>query len=220
MKMLLHFIAALFLVNISYSQVELKATMGINFLSMPSVQDYINQNYAPSNEQVGTFSSAVIFAGEAGYFLSEEFEFTVEIPYQIFSYTKTITFGQYELAYNSLLPSVLGYYVLMGNGYNFKFGGGVGPRFVSVTETQKWNGSEVNFSSTGFGVLLRVEGNTILGGNVYANIGADIRYDINGEPEDGKGQKLVNNVQKDNVNFNSLAVGVRLGISYLFGVSN
>jgi hypothetical protein len=206
--------------DFSLAQIELKGTMGINFLSFPSLQDYINENYAPSDAQLGTFNSAVIFTGEVGKFIGKDFELSLDIPYQIYSYTENVGLGQYELAYNSVLPSVMAYYVLLGNGYNIKFGGGAGVRFISVKESKKWQGTEDSFSSIGFGGLLRMEANTALAENVYANIGADLRYDINGEPENSGGNKLVNNVKGENVNFNTFSLGVKLGISYLFGVSN
>jgi hypothetical protein len=218
-KIVLPFVLFALNVNI-FAQIEIKGSMGINFLSIPSLQDYINQNFAPSNSQLATFNSAVIFCGEVGTFLSEDFEISLELPYQIYSYTENIGLGQYELAYNLIPPSVLAYYVISGNGYNFKFGGGAGPRFVSVTEKKKWQGSEVSFSSIGFGGLIRIEGNTVLSSNVYANVGIDLRYDVNGEPENSNGNKLPNVVQNEVVNFNTFSVGLRLGISYLFGGSN
>jgi hypothetical protein len=219
MKKIVLFLWILIIADFSFAQIELKGTMGINFLSFPSLQDYLNENYAPSNAQIGTFNSAVIFTGEAGMFLSNNFEMSIEIPYQIYSYTENVGLGQYELAYNSLMPSVMAYYVLLGTGFNFKFGGGAGPRFVSVTESKKWQGTEDSYSSTGFGGLLRVEGNTALAANVYANIGLDLRYDVNGEPENSNGNTLVNNVKGENVNFDTFSLGVKLGISYLIGVS-
>lgn len=206
--------------NFSLAQIELKGTMGINFLSFPSVQDYINENFAPSDAQLSTFSSAVIFTGEVGTFLNKSFELSIEIPYQIYSYTENVGPGQYELAYNSILPSVMAYYVLLGNGYNIKFGGGAGVRFIDVTESKKWQGTEDSFNSVGFGGLLRAEANTALAENVYANIGFDLRYDINGEPENSNGTTLVNYVKGENVNFDTFSLGVKLGISYLIGDSN
>lgn len=205
-----------------FAQTELKGTMGINFLSVPSMQDYINENYAPSGSLLGTFNSAIIFTGEAGMFLSKSFELGIELPYQIYSYTENVGLGQYELAYNSVLPSVMAYYVLMGDGYNFKFGGGAGVRFVSVTESKKWQGTDEAFNAFGFGGLLRVEANTALAENVYANLGLDMRYDINGEPEpkNENVDKLENTVRGEYVNFDTFSLGVKLGISYLFGVSN
>ena len=210
----------LFDVNI-FAQVEIKGSMGINFLSIPSLTDYINQgDLTPPNRELGTFNSAVIFSGEIGTFINKDIEVSLEVPYQIYSYTENIGLGQYELAYNLVSPSLLAYYVISGNGYNFKFGGGAGPRFVSLTEKKKWQGTEVSFSSIGFGGLLRIEGNTVLSDNVYANIGLDLRYDLNGEPENGSGTKLTNVVQNEVVNMNTFSMGLRLGISYLIGYNN
>ncbi len=113
------------------------------------------------------------------------------------------------------MPSVLNYYVLNGNGYNFKFGGGAGIRFLSLNESLPGTGSTVNYSSTGFGLILRAEGNTAIAQNVYAHIAADVRYDLNGEPKNNS-KNLYNRVLKENVNFSSLSFGIRLGISYQF----
>ena len=117
------------------------------------------------------------------------------------------------------MPSVLGYYVIRGEGYNFKFGGGAGVRFLSVNVTRNGSALATNYSSTGFGAILRAEGNTLLGGSVFANIGFEIRYDINGEP-DNNGKYLYNRVLNENVNFNAFSSGVRLGITYIFGENN
>jgi hypothetical protein len=220
MKKTILFILFIIFSEFSLAQIELKGTMGINFLSFPSVQDYINENYAPSGGELNTFSSAVIFTGEVGTFLNKSFELCIEIPYQIYSYTENVGPGQYELAYNSVLPSVMAYYVLLGNGYNIKFGGGAGVRFLNVTEGKKWQGTEDTFTSVGFGGLIRAEANTALAENVYANLGFDLRYDINGEPENSNGNTLVNNVKGENVNFDTFSLGVKLGISYMFGVGN
>jgi len=205
--------------SFTFAQVELKGTMGIYFLSIPSMQDYINHNFAPPNDQLGSFVSSVMFAGEGGFFVTNNFEATAELAYQIYSYTTNGDAGKYDLVYNNIMPSLLGYYVLSGDGYNFKFGLGVGVRFASVDQSLPATGSTTTYSSAGYGVIGRIEGNTLLGSGVYANIGADIRYDINGEPENN-GTPLYNNIQKENVNFNTFAVGVRLGITYIFGGYN
>ena len=205
--------------SVTNAQGELKAVMGINFMSIPSMQDYINQNFAPPNEQLGSFVSSIVFAGEGGLFLNKNFLISLEFAYQIYSYTTTSINGQYELKYNNLMPSLLAYYVLDGNGYNLKFGGGFGIRFPNVEESLPATGSTISFPSTGFGMIARAEGNTLLGGDIYANIGAEIRYDANGEPE-YNGNTLFNVVQGENVNFNTFSLGVRLGITYLIGGSN
>lgn len=198
------------------AQVELKGVMGIYFLSSPSLQDYLNQNFAPSNDQLGSFVSSVIFAGEGGLFVYPNFETTLEVAYQIYSYTTSGDGGKYDLAYNNLMPSLFGYYVVMGNGYNFKFGSGIGLRLARIDQSLPATGITSTYNSTGYGFIGRIEGNTLLGDDFYANIGVDIRYDVVGEPENN-GKPLRNNVQNENVNFNTLAIGVRLGITYMIG---
>ena len=204
--------------DFSFAQIELKGTMGINFLSVPSMQDYIN--FTHPDDQLGSFNSAIIFAGESGYYFSSSFVLSIEGAYQLFSYTNVSTSGKYEMVYNLIPVSILGYYVIGGDGYNLKFGGGIGPRIVNVDESLPAFGTTEQYSSTGVGFILRCEGNTLLGGNFYANIGADLRYDVNGVPEDSEGNKLVNNVQGENVNFDTFSLGIKLGISYLIGGSN
>jgi hypothetical protein len=207
----------IFVSNFSLAQIELKGTMGINFLSAPSLQDYIN--FSHPDDQLGSFNSSIIFALEGGYFLSPNFLISLDGAYQLFSYTNVSTAGKYEIVYYSIPISVLSYYVIGGDGYNIKFGAGVGPRFVNVQESLPGFGTTDNYSSTGFGFIIRVDGNTLLGGGFYANIGAELRYDLNGEPENN-GEKLTNSVYNQNVNLDTFALGVKLGISYLFGGSS
>jgi len=219
MKKILFTIWIITCFSVTKAQGELKAVMGINFMSIPSMQDYINQIFAPPNEQLGSFVSSIIFGGEGGLFINENFEMTVEVAYQIYSYTTTGISGQYDLTYNNIMPSILAYYVFGGSGYNLKFGGGLGLRFPNVDESLPATGSTATYTSTGYGAIARAEGNTLLGGDVYANIGAELRYDVNGEPENNR-TTLSNIVQGENVNFNTFSLGVRLGISYKFGGSN
>ncbi|MGB5530481.1 MAG: hypothetical protein WBQ32_10985, partial [Ignavibacteriaceae bacterium] len=61
MKKIILLFLLIIISKLSLAQIELKGTMGINFLSVPSVQDYINENFASSDAQLGTFNSAVIF---------------------------------------------------------------------------------------------------------------------------------------------------------------
>lgn len=199
----------------TFAQFELSASMGIHFINSPSLYDYLNQNYASPGETIEGFNSAINFSGEAGYNLSSSFQSAIDIGYNIYSYTSSGSLGQYDLTYGNLLLSLLGYYVLTGEGYNFKFGGGGGVRFLSADESLPGTGITKTFSSTGFGLLLRAEGNTLLGGNIYAKIGAQVSYDFNGEPENN-GNPIPNNASNENVNFNSLSIGVSLGVSYIF----
>lgn len=194
----------------SYAQVSLRGSMGIQFISIPSLTDYLYQ----FPDDPADFTSSVMFSAEGNYPLSENAELGLEVAYLLNNYNSDISGGQYTLSYDIIMPSLIYYYVIKGQGYNFKIGGGAGVRFALVEEKYPSFPSD-DFSSTGVGFLLKAEGNTSLGGNFYANIGGDIRYDLNGEPEmDGK--PLRNEIADENVNMNAFSIGVHLGITYQF----
>ena len=88
-------------------------------------------------------------------------------------------------------------------------------RFVSVNETKPTTTTTYTYSSIGYGIILRAEGNTLLSDNLYVSIGGDIKYDINGEPKNGSNY-IVNNANHQNVSLDSFSAGVRLGLTYLF----
>jgi len=187
---------------------EVRASMGIDFVSIPSLKDYLEANYT---DRLSDFSSAVNFSGSYGRMISSNTQLEVELGYLLNSYNSNTNGGNYDLTYSLLMPSVLVYYVLTGTSYNFKFGGGAGIRFLSITEKLPGYPGNDNYSSTGYGFILRAAGNTAIAQDVFAHIGADVRYDVLNEPDKSlAGNKI------GNVNFNSLSFGIRLGISYQF----
>ncbi|RPI66446.1 MAG: hypothetical protein EHM47_16640, partial [Ignavibacteriales bacterium] len=121
-----------------YPQFDIRGSMGINFISTPSLRDYLNQNYR-TGEEFSTFNSAISFSGEADYYISESFAAGIEVAYIYNSFTYVSEIGKRELIYNFLLPSATAYYVISGTGYNIKLGGGAGIRLNSVEESSSFN---------------------------------------------------------------------------------
>lgn len=195
-----------------YSQYDFTLGMGIDFNSTPSFRDYINSNYARGENNLATFKSSVSFSGEIGYDIKENVQLAFEYSLLLDSYSKSIgPGGSYELSYLSHRPSIIAYYVLKGEGYKFKFGGGAGLRYVSLDE--KLFGT-TNYTTNGYGVVLKAEGNTLLSGNLYANIGVSLRYDTPGSPKNNSIGFIYDPVAKENLNLNSVSVGIKIGISY------
>ena len=188
--------------------------MGIGFGSTPSLKDYVNQiaNY----QELGSFTSSVIFSGEFDYNASKTYDLGLEVAYLLNSVTFPFqTGGNYDFTYHIIMPSLTSYYVIKGEGYNFKFGGGAGIRLVNVTESFPNIPNAGKFTSTGFGFLLRVAGNTRLSDNFYVYISGDLRYDLNGEPKNGE-QYLMDNATNEKVNLNTFSAGVNIGVTYSF----
>ena len=208
-----------------FSQIEISTGMGVNYAANPSIKDYINSNFDSGKGLLKTFSTQVEFYGEGVYSISKHFELGIDYGMSIYSFTNTTNIN-YELSYTVYKPSLVAYYVIPGKGYKFRFGGGMGLRMVSLDE-KIW--TTVNYSGNGFGFLARAEGHTSLGGNFYAMIAADMRYDIISKVSNGtsvltsnKNRIFAGNSQSDfdsvgtKVNINTFSVGIKLGISYFF----
>jgi len=209
MKKILTSLLVIVISVFSFAQTEneVRASMGIDFVSLPDLKNYLEANYT---DILSDFSSAINFSGAYGRMIGENNQLEIELGYLLSSYNASSSLGNYDLTYSLVMPSVLYNYVLIGNGYNFKFGGGAGIRLLSITEKRP-GFLDDNYSSLGYGFILRAAGNTAIAENVYAHIGADIRYDIISEVEpSGEGNKI------EDINFNSLSFGIRLGISYQF----
>jgi hypothetical protein len=215
MKKLFPILILLITVSSSKAQVDITAAMGINFVSTPSFNDYLNINFINSDEQLASFNSTINFLSEGAFTINPGFQIAAEYVYEFYSITPAagkVPF--YEASYTHHKPSVIAYYVIPGIGYKLKFGGGAGIRFLSLEEQLPNSPLATTHSSTGFGVVLKAQGYTLLSGNFYANIGADLRYDMPGEPTDN-GTPIIDRTIDQNVNINSVAFGFHLGVAYI-----
>jgi hypothetical protein len=196
----------------SYSQFSVSAGMGFNIINTPSFTQYINTNFATPGNRLSDFNGAIEFFGELSYPLTDEYAISLDYSNVIYSFNTASYVGNYDISYIHLKPSLLAYYVLSGPGYQFKFGGGVGVRFVSLDEKLPNITVTNNYKSTGYGIVLRSSGNTILSSDMYANISVDFRYDL---PGNLKGNKyLYDFINKSEVNLNGISFAVKLGITY------
>lgn len=203
-------LAAGLMIGRTFAQNELRAGMGINFGSTPSLKDYINQ--VAGYDELGSFSSSVVFSGEYDRALSQTYDLGIEVAYLLNSVTFS-TYGTYDFTYHVIMPTVTSYYVIRGDGYNFKFGGGIGIRLVSADESIPATPAPINYTSTGVGFLLRAAGNTRLSNDFYVYISGDLRYDLNGELNGWSDHHSSNYNQ---VNLDTFSAGVSLGITYIF----
>ena len=213
MKYFTFFILLALAFSTSYSQVQIRGGMGVDYVSDPSLYNYFNQNFTTPGTQLKSFNASVNFSAEADYMVSEKYEVGLDVAYRIYSYTYANSLGSYDLTYHNLMPTIVNYYVINGGGYQLKFGGGIGIRFPNAKEALPSTVSTKTYTGTGIGLLLRAAGNTQVSKSLYANILFDIRYDFNGTLKNN-GVNLYNSVDNSNVSFNSFSVGVGLGLTY------
>lgn len=195
-----------------YAQWDFSASMGLDFKYASSYRDYINANF-PSVNRLKSFNSSINFTVEAGYRTSQFFQIGLEYSLAIDSYSTLIGAGGiYDISYLMYRPSILGYYILTGEGYKFKFGGGLGLRFVSLKEDIF---NETKYSSSGFGFLLKSEANTLLSRNLFVLLGLDLRYDLPGDLISDNNKQIINFSNGESVNLNTISIGIKVGITYI-----
>jgi len=193
-----------------FAQWDVSASMGLDFKSMPVYKDYINMNFSTANNQISSFKSAVSFTAEGDYKLSKSFALGLEYNLQLDSYNGVG--GLYEISYSVHRPSLMAYYIVPGAGYQFKFGGGLGYRAVVLNERII---VDTKYTASGFGLVAKAEGNTMLANHFYALIGGNIRYDATGDVANGD-QYIVNRSTGDKLNLNSISFGIYLGVTFTF----
>jgi hypothetical protein len=193
------------------AQVDVNLSLGLDARSSPSFKDYVN--YVLASNQVTSFKTTASFSGSADFFVNKNFALGIEYNLQTDSYNAASDNGiggAYEISYNFHRPSVLAYYVIPGDGYQFKLGGGIGYRYVSFK--QQFMDTQ-NFTAKGFGLLGRAVGNTILANGFYALIGIDLRYDFPGELSNSTGA-VTNPATQSKMNLNMLCIGIFLGLTF------
>ena len=128
-----------------WAQVDLATGMGISFVNSSSLNQYLENNWA--SEDVNAFNSSAEFFLELNYSISPSFQLGIEDVYTLYSFNNTVGFMNYELEYGQHKPSLLAYYIMSGEGYKFKFGGGAGIRIVDLSEKKIIT---ENYSTIGF----------------------------------------------------------------------
>ncbi len=203
--MIKYFLVFLFIpLSVSTAQYEIGGGMGLSFFNAPDLNDYLNTNFS-NGEDLPSFSTSADFFGVFNYNLNESYQIGLEYNFNINSFNSAIETGFYDLQLSHHKTSLLGFYYLAGEGFKIKFGGGFGLRFLNATE--ELYGTRVEYSSSGFGFIAKMQGDTKLGGNFYALISGEIIYDLPGE---------INTLTEGHFNASLFGFGLKLGTIYYF----
>jgi hypothetical protein len=198
--------------DVSANKFDIAAGMGVKAISISDVINYIN-SFKPI-ERENNISIAPEFYISPEMQISENLGLKLEYSYLIRTFDETIATGgsySFTIAVNS--PTVILHYLVKGNGYYFKLGGGLGYRFGSFSQ-KLISTDELTYSSKGVGLKVDVAGHTTLGGNLYAVIGAGLSADFMSDLKDDNGNYLTNLNKK--FSLGSVGAGLSFGLSYYF----
>lgn len=189
--------------------------MGISAVSITDLFSYINQTPGidPYN-RLSEFSTAVEFFGAIDLFVRPTIATGFEYSYLLGSHSIETGFGSYDHHFMYHLPLVLGNYIVAGEGYFFKFGGGLGYILARYEEDPVDFPGPIVYTGGGIGGKAQAIGHTPFGDNLFAYIGAEMRFGFPGSVEDEEGRPLTDG--RNDVSFNFFSFGLKFGLMYYF----
>jgi hypothetical protein len=187
--------------------------MGVSYIDAPNVVDYLNR-FAGTDERVSDFASAVEFFAAPETWLSSDVILRLEYAYLLKSYSLGSSNGVYRFDYSVHMPTVVLNYLLEGDGFYVKVGGGIGYHFGKFSYLFPNSSTEARFTGNGIGVKLELMGNTAFGESLYGLIGGDLRLDFIGALTDSDGKGPVGTV--DPVRLRFASAGIKFGLVYYF----
>jgi hypothetical protein len=189
--------------------------MGLTYISAPDIVAYIN-SIAMGQEAKNLTATAEFFVAPELQ-ISRSLGITLEYAYLMVPYNLEVRdIGSYRLTYSVHMPSIILDYLVFGDRYYLKFGGGLGYHFGFFTREFP---NDESYSAGGIGFKLEAAGNTSLGGRVYALIAADLRGDFVRRLKDKDGNYIVIRRPYDtdeNARLGFLSVSVKFGLTYHF----
>ena len=191
--------------------------LGIGAHSAPSIANYINLVSQPAADQrVDQFSSAVEFYAVPELQVSRQWSAGLEYSMLIKSYSINDRSGysRSDMSYQVHMPSLLVHYLVFGEGFRLKLGGGVGYHFIAFDESFPTNGSGETLRSAGPGFKLDAVGNTKFDEVFYGSIGVDLRWDFLGTLKRSGTASPVSGVIADLPRMSFFNAGVKFGVTF------
>jgi len=197
--------------------VSLSGGMGISAYSATATSDYISAVLQlPEPERLGDFTSAIEFFATPEVQLSEDWSLALEYSYLIKSYrlSSTAAPGASEFSTSIHMPTLLLHYLVPGEGYWLKLGGGAGYYVSSFSQMLFGSGQMQSFRASAPGLKFEAVGNTMFDESFYGYIGLDARWGFDDSYSDSDGSSPSFGQTAPSLGFFSL--GLKLGVTILF----
>jgi hypothetical protein len=196
---------------------DITAGLGIAAQSAPLAANYINALAQPTLDQrVDQFNSVAEFYIMPELQVSKEWSTAIEYSLLVKSYSITSSSGflRTDISYEVHMPSVLVHYLIFGEGFRLKLGGGVGYHFVKFDQTFSTTGVGESLRSNGVGFKLDAIGNTKFDETFYGSIGIDLRWDFPGTLSRGTEAAPIARSGPDLPKMTFFNAGVKFGVTF------
>lgn len=201
--------------KLASKELSISAGLGVAAHSAPLLNDYINAIGQPGLDQrLDEFTSAPEFFVHPEVRISEDWVLGVEYSLMLKSYSLTDVSGyaRSEFSYQVHMPTLTVAYFVPGDGYRFKFGGGLGYHVATMAQNLPSFGSQTDYSTRGFGIKLNAVGNTKFDETFYGLIEVDLRWEFLGALKTSDGVEAVESRSNAKAKMNFFNVGLKFGI--------
>jgi hypothetical protein len=165
---------------LSTTRIGIAGGMGVEYFNASDIVDRIAGLTGTRNSD---FVGAAEFFGAVIVPMGKRWTAKLEYSYLIAGYNVQTGFPGSDFSVSVHMPTVIAQYVLADAGtYNVKAGAGIGYHFGSYTE--RYGTIDAVYTGSGPGFKLDLEANTAFGDNLFAYLGADLRWDAIGELSD------------------------------------
>ncbi|MCX6133376.1 MAG: hypothetical protein NTU47_06135 [Ignavibacteriales bacterium] len=196
---------------------DVTAGLGIAVHSTPLLANYINAlAQPPLDQRVDQFNSAAEFYVIPELQVSRDWSVGIEYSMLLKSYSidSRSAYARTEIAYEVHMPSVLLHYLVFGDGFRLKFGGGAGYHFAKFDQSFPLIGAGETFRISGPGFKIDAVGNTKFDDTFYGSIGIDLRWDFLGALSRSAGASQVARSGPDLPKMNFFNAGVKFGVTF------
>jgi len=198
---------------------DLTGGLGVGVQSAPSVVNYINAIAQPGiSQKLDQFNAVPEFYLVPELQVSKEWSVGIEYSLLTKSYSLTDAsgFSRTDISYQVQMPSVLLHYLVLGEGFRLKLGGGIGYHFVKFDQNFGSTGTGETLKSQGPGFKLDAIGNTKFDETFYGSIGFDLRWDFLGTLSRSGASAQVQRSGPPAPAMTFFDAGVKFGITFQF----
>jgi hypothetical protein len=193
--------------------VAFSAGMGVTYINVPNIVDYLNR-YTSQADRASDFTAAVEFFAAPEVSLSSDLILKLEYAYLLKSYSLVESQGTFSFDYSVHMPTLVLDYLLEGEKFYVKVGGGIGYHFGTFSYLFPNANTEARFASNGVGIKLELMGNTAFSESLYGLIGGDLRADYIGALKDNAGNGPSQAAGPVRMHF--AGAGIKFGLVYYF----
>jgi hypothetical protein len=191
--------------------------LGVGELSAPSLVNYMSAVAQPRvDERLDEFTTVVKFSIAPELQVADEWSVGLEYGLLLKSYSLDDRSGllRTDISYQVQMPTLLVHYLVFGEGYRLKAGGGIGYHFAKFTQSFPTYGTEETFHTGGIGVTIGAVGNTKFDETLYGSIGVDLQWDFLGALKRGDGSVVVDKATGMTPKMNFFTIGLTFGVMF------